>query len=364
MKMVEDEEAFQSSDEEEMDEVSDGELQAAFARGDLKPGLVVMQKPGTQSKEKKPIVINNIPLMELKLEQMKLPKKLGWVERLDIVNGLAPLAPEIALQVDEHKSKREREIKFINTQKSKKKSLASSQPSLRSVDEDPVHNDFIREMNFYRQAQEAILKCLPRLKELGVPTKRPDDYFAEMAKTDNHMQKVAKVLNKKQIATERAEKVRKIREQKKYSKQTQVHVLQERQKAKKELNESVKKYRKGQKNALDFLDEKKGRQNPAGKGKGDKPRVNRRRMIKNEKYGAQSGNKKGSKWNTRESLDNFDGGFGGGKKGRGGNPKGKGGMGRGKPGMGRGKPGMGNKRPGGGGSRPGKSTRQKNKARK
>ncbi|ODM94639.1 putative rRNA-processing protein EBP2 [Orchesella cincta] len=356
--MMEDDEAFQSSSDEEMGLDSDEELQAAFARGDLKPGLVVIQKPGTQPKEKKPIVINNVPVMELKLQKMKLPKKLGWVERLDIVNGLAPLAPEIALQVDEHKSKREREIKFINVQRSKKKSLAPSQPALRSVDDDPVHNDFIREMNFYRQAQEAILKCLPRLAELGVPTKRPDDYFAEMAKSDNHMQKVAKVLNKKQIASERAEKVRKVREQKKYAKQTQVHVLQERQKAKKELNESVKKYRKGQKNALDFLDDKKGK-GGGGKqnaGKGDKPRVNRRRMVKNEKYGSVAGNKKGSKWNTRESLDNFDGGSGGGKKGRAG-------MGRGKPGMGRGKPGMGNKRPGGG-NRPGKATRQKNKARK
>jgi len=356
--MIEDEETFQSSDDEEMDVDSDEALQEAFARGDLKPGLVVLQTPGVKPKEK-PLVINNVPILELKLEQIKLPKKLAWVERLDVVNGLAPLAPEIALQVDEHKSKRDREIKFINAQRSKKKSLAPAQPALRSVDEDPVHNDFIREMNFYRQAQEAILKCLPRLKELGVPTRRPDDYFAEMAKTDNHMQKVAKVLNKKQIATERAEKVRKIREQKKYSKQTQVHVLQERQKAKKELNESVKKYRKGQKNALDFLDEKKGGRQP-GKGKGDKPHVNRRRMSKNEKYGPQNGNKKGSKWNTRESLDNFDGGFGGGKKGRG-NPKGKGGMGKGKPGMGRGKPAIATKRPGG---RPGKTTRQKNKARK
>jgi hypothetical protein len=31
---------------------------------------------------------------------------------------------------------------------------------------------------------------LPRLKSMNIPTKRPEDYFAQMAKTDEHMQKV------------------------------------------------------------------------------------------------------------------------------------------------------------------------------
>jgi len=43
---------------------------------------------------------------------------------------------------------------------------------------------------FYRQAQSAVMEALPRLKSLGIPTKRPSDYFAQMAKTDEHMQKV------------------------------------------------------------------------------------------------------------------------------------------------------------------------------
>lgn len=51
-------------------------------------------------------------------------------------------------------------------------------------------NEFKRETNFHRQAQAAVLEGLARLKALGIPTKRPDDYFAEMAKSDSHMQKV------------------------------------------------------------------------------------------------------------------------------------------------------------------------------
>lgn len=42
----------------------------------------------------------------------------------------------------------------------------------------------------YRQAQATVLEALPRLKKLNIFTKRPEDYFAEMAKSDQQMQKV------------------------------------------------------------------------------------------------------------------------------------------------------------------------------
>lgn len=45
-------------------------------------------------------------------------------------------------------------------------------------------------LSSYRQAQAAVLEALPRLRKLQVPTRRPDDYFAEMAKSDQQMQKV------------------------------------------------------------------------------------------------------------------------------------------------------------------------------
>lgn len=58
------------------------------------------------------------------------------------------------------------------------------------IEKDAVHNDFKRELLFYRQAQAAVLEAIPRLKSMGIKTKRPEDYFAQMAKTDEHMQKV------------------------------------------------------------------------------------------------------------------------------------------------------------------------------
>jgi len=54
-----------------------------------------------------------------------------------------------------------------------------------------VHNDFKRETLFYEQAKEAVMQAMARLHADGVTTKRPDDYFAEMAKKDDHMKRVS-----------------------------------------------------------------------------------------------------------------------------------------------------------------------------
>ena len=51
-------------------------------------------------------------------------------------------------------------------------------------------NEFKRETIFHRQAQLAAIEGIARLKSQGIPTTRPDDYFAEMMKSDSHMQKV------------------------------------------------------------------------------------------------------------------------------------------------------------------------------
>ena len=52
-------------------------------------------------------------------------------------------------------------------------------------------NQFSGKTYFYTNClQAAALEGLARLKSMNVPTKRPEDYFAQMAKTDEHMQKV------------------------------------------------------------------------------------------------------------------------------------------------------------------------------
>ena len=59
---------------------------------------------------------------------------------------------------------------------------------------------------------------LRKLEKLGVPTQRPEDYYAEMVKTDDHMRKVRQCLLSRQKMLEQKEKARKMRELKKYGK--------------------------------------------------------------------------------------------------------------------------------------------------
>lgn len=224
--------------------------------------------------------------MKSKLNEIKL--KLPWIETLDLVNKQAPLAPELAAKLLENEQRRANQLQ--NNAK-----LPKIDPS-----QDPVINDFKREMMFHRQAQAAIMEGISRLKNMGVATKRPDDFFAEMAKTDDHMQKVRDVLMKRQAEEQRREKVRDLRIQRKQGKAIQQQIKLKRQEEKKDMLEQVKKVRKGVSSNLDFLEGggKKGNKNISAKGK----RALEKRKMKNTKYGF-GGKKKGSKRNTKDSAN-------------------------------------------------------------
>ena len=205
------------------------------------------------------------------------------------------------------------------------------------LEEDVVHNDFKREMLFYRQAQAAVLEGLPRLQSDGVKTKRPDDYFAQMAKSDQHMNKIrAKLLSKEQ-EQERAEKIKKLRELKKYGKKVQVEVQQKRQKEKKEMLEEMKKMRKGQGGNMNNILDKRDSKGKVGGGRKEQ----KRNLFKDKKFGF-GGKKRDVKKNDKRSTDDVSS-FRPGQKTR--------------PG-GKGKGGAGSK------ARPGKGKRQKMKNRK
>ncbi|XP_019762244.1 probable rRNA-processing protein EBP2 homolog [Dendroctonus ponderosae] len=259
-----------SSDSELSD--SDRELQEAFAEGKLKPGLNTVQEVPKKR-------VNNVEGLKQKLVEISLD--LPWLEKLDSVNEQAPLAPELAAQLLMHEEKRENQFK-------NNKKLVQLKPH-----EDPVLNDFKREMLFQRQAQAAVLEAIPKLKALGLPTKRPDDYFAEMAKTDEHMQKIREHLMKKQQQQQRSERVKQLRQQKKEGKMMQIQTKLQREQEKKEMLDQVKKYRKGASKDLDFLDSKKS--------KSISRKSLEKRKMKNKKFGF-GGKKKGLKRNTNDSA--------------------------------------------------------------
>ena len=51
----------------------------------------------------------------------------------------------------------------------------------------------------YQQAQSAAKIGLRKLEDLGIPTTRPDDYYAEMLKTDDHMTKVRSMCDRNML---------------------------------------------------------------------------------------------------------------------------------------------------------------------
>ncbi|KAF7987719.1 hypothetical protein HCN44_003582 [Aphidius gifuensis] len=309
---------------------SDEELQEAFAAGRLKTGLNV---PYEQE-----VIPKKNDTASLKKKLIELKQTLPWIERLDIVNPPAPMAPELALQLQTQADARAKQAKG-------NKKLPQYKPG-----EDPVLNDFKRETTFHRQAQAAVIDAISRIKKLGIPTIRPDDYFAEMVKTDEHMHKVRENLAKKQVAAQRSEKVRQLRQQRKVGKQMQIEATLKKHADKKQVLDELKKFRKGVRKDLDFLDDKK------------KPVVSKNKKMKDSKFGF-GGKKRGSKLNTRESAADMS------EWRKPGRPGGRGGKntsgGRGKPGS---KPGGGRNSTGGKGaksaSRPGKNRRVNMKSKK
>ncbi|CAH0554571.1 unnamed protein product [Brassicogethes aeneus] len=289
---------------------SDVELQEALADGRLKPGLnIVDQKPKQ--------FVNNTTGLNQKLEEIK--SSLPWIELLDCVNKQAPLAPEMAAQMLEQEQKRENQLK-------NNKKLQQFAPT-----DDPVLNDFKREMMFHRQAQAAVQEAIPKLKAMDIATKRPDDYFAEMAKTDAHMQKIREHLMQKQQQQQRSERVKQLRTQRKEGKMIQIQTKLQRQQEKKEMMDQVKKVRKGLSKDLDFLDGKKN--------KAISRKSLEKRKMRDKKFGF-GGKKKGMKMNTKESAADIS------EYKRSGKPGGKG----------KGGKAVGNKRPG-------KNRRAQNKAK-
>lgn len=103
-----------------------------------------------------------------------------------------------------------------------------------------VSDDLARELAFYSQALSAATQARKLLKKEGVAFSRPKDYFAEMVKPDEHMEKIKRKLIDEAAGKKAAADARKQRDLKKFGKQVQVAKLQEREKEKKGVLEKIK----------------------------------------------------------------------------------------------------------------------------
>ncbi|KAH9393664.1 putative rRNA-processing protein EBP2, partial [Tyrophagus putrescentiae] len=308
----------------------DAELQRAFAAGELKPGL-----HGLVAFKRTENLVNDEEGMKRKLAEIAIYKN-NWLERLDLTNEPAKVTPDLQRQYGDIELKRNRDGEVVG-------------------EADPAQHDFKREMLFYRQAQATVIEGIKRLHTAyGIKqTARPADYFAEMVKSDEQMQKVRERLQAKQNSIEASEKAKKQRDLKKYGKKVQQEVQLKRQAEKREMLTKIQNYKKGKEGNLDFLDDEataSGKKKPAGKGQqqqANKPahKKNKKQQYKEARYG-YGGQKKRSKYNTADSAANISG-FSAKKHGR---PK-IGGAG-------------GKKKKTGGANRPGKSKRQNMKQRR
>ncbi|KAI3817926.1 hypothetical protein L1987_11726 [Smallanthus sonchifolius] len=186
-----------------------------------------------------------------------------------------------------------------------------------------VNDDLTRELAFYTQALEGTRQAFVKFQSMGLPFLRPTDYYAEMVKTDTHMEKIKGRLLSEKRRIEEAEERRKARENKKKAKEVQAEKQKERAKQKKDEIDSVKKWRK-QRQQSGFADGEKdgdmGLSFENGK-ESDKSKKNKRAGISPWDRSGGKANQSGGKDrkggnNKRKSREFRDSKYGfGGKKG-------------------------------------------------
>lgn len=223
-------------------------------------------------------------------------------------------------------SKPDRKVPWIQTL-----SLTSGRPL--EMDGVSAGDDLQRELGFYSQALAAVSEGYRRFEAIKVKYARPADYFAEMVKSDEHMQRIkSRVLGDKRRVAE-AEQRRVQREMKRFGKQVQVQREQAKVAEKKASVEELNRWRKSRRGNTSGGDDKEAALPPSmrsggrGGARGGRRGGMSRTELKAKKYGF--GGKK-EKRNTRDSASSMGGFRVGLNQGRRLGPRGGGGGGGGK----------------------------------
>jgi rRNA-processing protein EBP2 len=92
----------------------------------------------------------------------------------------------------------------------------------------------------YKQALHGAKAARALAAKHSLPFTRPDDFFAEMVKTDAHMERIRQRLLDESAGIAKSEARRREREGKKIGKQVQLEKLKERERSKKDMEERLK----------------------------------------------------------------------------------------------------------------------------
>eukprot|EP00521_Asterionellopsis_glacialis_P016552 CAMPEP_0195292144 /NCGR_PEP_ID=MMETSP0707-20130614/8640_1 /TAXON_ID=33640 /ORGANISM="Asterionellopsis glacialis, Strain CCMP134" /LENGTH=360 /DNA_ID=CAMNT_0040352541 /DNA_START=48 /DNA_END=1130 /DNA_ORIENTATION=+ len=107
-----------------------------------------------------------------------------------------------------------------------------------------VHDDLKREYAFYNMAVDAVTVARSLCEESSIPFSRPDDFFAEMVKTDDHMAKVKDRLIFETKKMDAFQQRKQNKEFKLHEKEKRAHKLAEKSKQKRLMLEKVEGYKK------------------------------------------------------------------------------------------------------------------------
>ena len=129
--------------------------------------------------------------------------------------------------------------KSLSSSSSSKFSIRQSVTSAAQVEVEDVHDDLNRELAFFKQSLDAVVEARQTLLKEGIPFSRPKDFFAEMVKTDEHMDKIKSRLMEDEANKRAAAEARRQRDLKKFGKQVQIAKLQEREKAKRDTLDQI-----------------------------------------------------------------------------------------------------------------------------
>lgn len=172
-----------------------------------------------------------------------------------------------------------------------------------------IYDDTERELAFYKQSLDAAKQAKAALLKLKVPFSRPMDYFAEMVKTDEHMDKLKAKLLEEAANKKASEEAKRQRLLKKFGKQVQVATLQERAKQKRETLDKIKSLKRKRGSGLTNDDEfqvalEEATNEHQRENKRAKP--NGKRLAKDAKFG-QGGKKRGMRKNDATSSADVSG---------------------------------------------------------
>lgn len=203
-------------------------------------------------------------------------------------------------------------------------------------------------MAFYKLALEAVPAARKLANKFGIPFSRPNDYYAEMVKSDEHMERVRTKLVEEAQGIKKSEEAKKQRELKKYGKQIQHENLKAREQDKKSFADRVAGIKRKRKDGAEIGDEgdddefgigledddaPRGGRGASGRGRGAGGKPKMPRSARDAKY-SLGGSSRRAKQNDRESANDFSSfgsehkrGGGGGRGGRGGGKAGAGGRG-------------------------------------